>query len=157
METTDIHILGGGPAGLTTGYYAKKYGFTNFAIFEAGEHAGGNCRTLKIKGVDCQSHLLQNGDFRFDTGAHRFHGKDPQVTEEVKNLLGDDLLRVAAPSEIFFQEKFYRFPLLLSDSGAKTGNKDLAENRVGETTYSRQEKPFGKFRRIRYQSIRKKH
>ena len=27
METTDIHILGGGPAGLTTGYYAKKHGF----------------------------------------------------------------------------------------------------------------------------------
>ena len=39
METTNIHILGGGPAGLTTGYYAKKYGFPNFTIFEAGEHA----------------------------------------------------------------------------------------------------------------------
>ena len=30
MENTHLHILGGGPAGLTTGYYAKKYGFHNF-------------------------------------------------------------------------------------------------------------------------------
>ena len=38
METPDIHILGGGPAGLTTGYYAKKHGISNFSIFEASEN-----------------------------------------------------------------------------------------------------------------------
>ncbi len=115
MDNSTIYILGGGPAGLTTGYYAKKNGFRNFTIFEAGEHTGGNCRTLKIKGADCRSSILQKGDFRFDTGAHRFHDKNSQVTEEVKKLLGDDLLRVEAPSKIFFEGKFYRFPLLLSD------------------------------------------
>ena len=114
MESTNLHILGGGPAGLTAGYYAKKHGFLNFTIFEAGEHTGGNCRTLKIK-----------NDFRFDTGAHRFHDKDPQVTAEVKNLLGDDLLQVAAPSEIFFEDQFYRFPLLLSDLVQKLEAKTL--------------------------------
>ena len=93
METTNLHILGGGPAGLTTGYYAKKHSL-NFTIFEAGEHVGGNCRTLKIKGVDCKYSTSQIEDFRFDTGAHRFHDKDPQVTEEVSTLLGQDLLRV---------------------------------------------------------------
>ena len=144
METTDLHILGGGPAGLTTGYYAKKYGFSNFAIFEAGEHAGGNCRTLKIKGTDCQSHISQIGDFRFDTGAHRFHDKDPQVTEEVKNLLGDDLLRVAAPSEIFFQGKFYRFPLLLSDLFQKLETKTLLKI-AWEKLHSKQEKQAENF------------
>ena len=144
METTDIHILGGGPAGLTTGYYAKKYGFPNFTIFEAGEHAGGNCRTLKIKGTDCQPRILQNGDFRFDTGAHRFHDKDPNVTEEVKNLLGDDLLRVAAPSEIFFQGKFYRFPLLLSDLVQKLETKTLLKI-AWEKLHSRQEKQAENF------------
>lgn len=125
MESANLHILGGGPAGLTTGYYAKKHGFANFTIFEAGEHAGGNCRTLKIRGADCRDSTPQRDDFRFDTGAHRFHDKDPQVTEEVKTLLGDDLLRVEAPSEIFFENKFYRFPLLLNDLVQKLETKTL--------------------------------
>ena len=112
METADIHILGGGPAGLTAGYYAKKQNL-NFLIFEAGAHVGGNCRTLQLD------------NFRFDTGAHRFHDKDPAVTTEVKHLLGDDLLRVEAPSEIFFEEKFYRFPLTLSNLVEKLGTKTL--------------------------------
>ena len=112
METADFHILGGGPAGLTAGYYAKKQNL-NFLIFEAGEHVGGNCRTLQLD------------NFRFDTGAHRFHDKDPEVTAEVTQLLGDDLLRVEAPSEIFFQEKFYRFPLTLSDLVEKLETKTL--------------------------------
>ncbi len=124
MEPTNLHILGGGPAGLTTGYYAKKHNF-NFTIFEAGEHAGGNCRTLKIKGENCKFRILQSGDFRFDTGAHRFHDKDPQVTEEVRTLLGNDLMRVEAPSEIFFEGKFYQFPLHLSDLTQKLETKTL--------------------------------
>ncbi len=144
METTNIHILGGGPAGLTTGYYAKKHGFPNFTIFEAGEHPGGNCRTLKIKGADCRSDTKQSGDFRFDTGAHRFHDKDPQVTEEVKNLLGDNLLHVTAPSEIFFQGKFYRFPLLLSDLIQKLEMKTLLKI-AWEKLYSKQEKQAQNF------------
>ena len=124
METPNLHILGGGPAGLTAGYYAKKHG-VNFTIFEAGEHAGGNCRTLKIKGTDCKFRVLPSGDFRFDTGAHRFHDKDPEVTKEVRTLLGNNLLRVEAPSEIFFKGKFYRFPLLPSDLTQKLETKTL--------------------------------
>ena len=112
MKNADIHILGGGPAGLTTGYYAKKRGL-DFSIYEAGAHAGGNCRTLRL------------GDFRFDTGAHRFHDKDAQTTQEVKALLGDALSRVDAPSEIFFEGKFYRFPLTLSDLTKKLDARTL--------------------------------
>ena len=112
MDTTKVHILGGGPAGLTAGYYAKKQNL-NFIIYEAGATVGGNCRTIQL------------GDFRFDTGAHRFHDKDPVATEEVKRLLGDELLRVDAPSEIFFDDKFYRFPLELNDLIEKLGYRNL--------------------------------
>lgn len=144
MESTNLHILGGGPAGLTTGYYAKKRGFSNFTIFEAGEHVGGNCRTLKIKGANCTHSFPQKEDFRFDTGAHRFHDKDPQVTEEVKTLLGDDLLQVAAPSEIFFEGEFYRFPLLLSDLVQKLETKTLLRI-AWEKLYNRPEKQAENF------------
>lgn len=144
MESTNLHILGGGPAGLTTGYYAKKYGLPNFTIFEAGEHAGGNCRTIKIKAVDCRYSFLQREDFRFDTGAHRFHDKDPQVTAEVKSLLGDALLQVAAPSEIFFEGEFYRFPLLLSDLVQKLETKTLLRI-ASEKLYNRHRKQADNF------------
>ena len=112
-----------------------------------GEHAGGNCRTLKIKGADCKFRVLQSGDFRFDTGAHRFHDKDPQVTEEVRTLLGNDLLRVDAPSEIFFKGKFYRFPLLPSDLTQKLETKTLLKI-VWEQLHSSPKKKaenFGEF------------
>ena len=109
---TDLQILGGGPAGLAAGYYAKKRGL-DFALFESGSEVGGNCRTLRI------------GEFRFDTGAHRFHDKDPSVTCEVKTLLGSELFHVDAPSEIFFEGQFYQFPLSLRDLAEKLDAKTL--------------------------------
>ena len=92
-----IHILGGGPAGLSTGYYAQKSGL-DFTIYEAGSEPGGNCRTLR------------SGDFLFDTGAHRVHDKDAELTDEIRNMLGDDLFEVSAPSEIYSEGNFFRFP-----------------------------------------------
>ena len=70
-----ISILGGGLAGLAVGHFARKHGFT-FRIYEAGDEVGGNCRTF------CR------GDFRFDSGAHRFHDKDAAITNEIRRLLG---------------------------------------------------------------------
>ncbi len=96
----DIQILGGGPAGLAAGYYARKLGL-DFLVFEAGPQTGGNCRTLRL------------GEFLFDTGAHRLHDKDPEVTGEIRALLGNELAEVDAPSEIFSQGRFFRFPLQL--------------------------------------------
>ena len=92
--------------------FAKQRGL-DFALFEASTHVGGNCRTL------------QAGGFRFDTGAHRFHNKDPEVTSEVNQLLGDALLRVEAPSEIFFDGRYVQFPLKLLDLIQKLDAKTL--------------------------------
>ena len=74
-----IDIIGGGPAGLSVGYYAKKIGM-NVTIYESTSLIGGNCKTI----ID--------GKFRYDTGAHRLHDKDSIVTNEIKSLLGDSLL-----------------------------------------------------------------
>lgn len=93
-----IVILGGGAAGLAAGFYARRRGLTA-TILEAGADVGGNARTLV------------HGPFRFDTGAHRFHDRDPHVTADVRALLGDDLLEVAAPSQICWQGTMLDFPL----------------------------------------------
>ena len=100
IETAPIPwaILGGGPAGLSVGYFAAQRGVP-FTIYEASEQVGGNARTIRF------------GEFLFDTGAHRFHDKHPQITLEVQRLLGDDLLSATAPSQIVFGRKRVDFPL----------------------------------------------
>lgn len=97
-----LSILGGGIAGLAAGYYAKKRGM-RFTVYEADSRAGGNCVTFR------------NGDFFYDSGAHRLHDKDPETTAVFTQLIGEDLQRVEAPSHIFFEGKFIRFPLAAGD------------------------------------------
>ncbi len=98
MKNTHISILGGGLAGLSVGYYAAKNSMP-FTIFEASDQIGGNSVTFR------------HGDFLFDSGAHRFHDKDDEITKEVKNLAGKDLRRINVPSLIYHNGKFIYFPL----------------------------------------------
>ena len=93
-----IDILGGGPAGLSVAYFARKKGY-DICIHEGSSAIGGNCRTIKM------------GEYRFDTGAHRFHDKIPSITEEVKKLMGDDLKKINVPSKIYFDGRMIDFPL----------------------------------------------
>ena len=93
-----IDILGGGPAGLSVAYFARKKGY-DICIHEGSSAIGGNCRTIKM------------GEYRFDTGAHRFHDKIPSITEEVKKLMGDDLKKINIPSKIYFDGRMIDFPL----------------------------------------------
>lgn len=93
-----VAILGGGPAGLCT-HFVGRHLEVHRLLFEASNSFGGNCSTL-VK-----------DKYRFDTGAHRLHDKDKAVTELAKNLLGEDLQRVAAPSQICWNGNFTDFPL----------------------------------------------
>lgn len=93
-----ITILGGGAAGLAVGYYSRKKKVP-FAIHEAGSRTGGNCITFR------------EGDFLFDSGAHRFHDKDGEITEEFRHLLGDDFRKIKVPSYIYYNGKLVSFPL----------------------------------------------
>jgi len=45
-KPTHITVLGGGPAGLSIGYYAKKKDIP-FTIYEANDCIGGNSTTLR--------------------------------------------------------------------------------------------------------------
>ena len=103
-----VTILGAGPAGLAIGYYAKKNGL-DFTIYEGSSHIGGNCSTFK------------HGEFLLDSGAHRFHDKNPEVTKEILQLMGDDILKISVPSQIYHRGKFIDFPLSPFDLMKKLG------------------------------------
>lgn len=100
MESKPAHItiLGGGPAGLALGFYAKKSGIP-FTIYEASSRIGGISITLK------------HGDFLYDSGAHRLHDKDAEVMRDLKQLLRQELKHIDMPSQIYDNGQFIDFPL----------------------------------------------
>jgi len=93
-----LTVLGGGPAGLAVAYYARRAGL-DCTLFEAGPRVGGNCVTFR------------HGEFLFDSGAHRFHDKDAEITADVIELLGDELMRIEVPSYIHSHGRMVDFPL----------------------------------------------
>ena len=95
--TAPLTILGGGPAGLATAYYAHR-AERPFALYERGTSFGGLCQTLRA------------GRHRYDSGAHRFHDQDAEITADLKALLGDALRPVSAPSQIVDGGRFVDFP-----------------------------------------------
>ena len=97
-----LDILGAGPAGLGVGYYAKQNRIP-FSIFELSNYVGGNSKTIT------------NGEFRYDTGAHRLHNKHSSATQMVKELIGEDLKLVNVPSKIYHNGSMVDFPLNISN------------------------------------------
>ncbi len=92
-----LTILGGGPAGLSVAHYAHRNGLP-FVLFERASEFGGLCRT-----ETCASH-------RFDTGAHRFHDQDSEITTDLKGLIGSELRSISKPSKVWLSGRFADFP-----------------------------------------------
>ncbi len=97
LQVSHVSILGGGIAGLSAGYYLKQGGVP-FTIYEAKPYVGGNCVTYEW------------GGFRFDSGPHRFHAKDAEITSFVKSLLSGNLHETFAPNQVYYDSKFLKFP-----------------------------------------------
>jgi protoporphyrinogen oxidase len=91
-------VMGGGLAGLSAGYHLTRAG-KNAVVLEADSTVGGLSKTVV------------SGDFRFDLGGHRFHTKNKDIEEIVKNLLGDELEKVHRKSKIYMRGRFFDYPL----------------------------------------------
>lgn len=95
----DVAIIGAGPAGLTAGYLLTKRGFS-VAIIEKDEtYVGGISRTVEHEG------------YRFDIGGHRFFSKSQQVVDLWNEILPDDFIQRPRMSRIYYEGKFYSYPL----------------------------------------------
>lgn len=142
-----LYILGGGPAGLGAAWFAAQEGLP-FQLYEGTAHLGGNCRTLRTE------------EFLYDTGAHRLHDKDPEITELIKTLLGKELLRVDAPSAILHNDRFVDFPLHLSGLLRSLSTTELIKiafsffgariTSVGRSTSSKEQATFEELTYSRY-------
>jgi protoporphyrinogen oxidase len=109
MKKTNLVIIGAGPAGLTTAFRLAEYGITG-TIVERDSVVGGISRTVEKDG------------FRFDIGGHRFFTKSADVEEYWQKMLPDgEMLTRPRLSRIFFDGKFYDYPLKVSNAIANMG------------------------------------
>jgi len=91
-------IIGAGPAGLAAGYEFIEQGIGPLVLERSGT-VGGISRTESYKG------------FHFDIGGHRFFSKNDDINRIWQEMLGADFLRVSRLSRIYYQKKFFNYPL----------------------------------------------
>ncbi|OFY71369.1 MAG: FAD-dependent oxidoreductase [Bacteroidetes bacterium RIFCSPLOWO2_12_FULL_37_12] len=94
-----VIIIGAGPAGLTAAYLLCKKGVPVTVLESDPVYVGGLSKTVQYKG------------FYFDIGGHRFFSKSKEVEDFWTEILGDDLLIRNRKSRIFYNGKFYTYPL----------------------------------------------
>jgi protoporphyrinogen oxidase len=102
-------IAGGGPAGLTAAYELSKHGKTCVVLEADPRMVGGISRTDQYKG------------FRFDIGGHRFFSKSEEVNRLWREILGDEFLTRDRLSRIYYDRKFFHYPLKPLDALFKLG------------------------------------
>ncbi|MGB3405700.1 MAG: NAD(P)/FAD-dependent oxidoreductase [Microcoleaceae cyanobacterium] len=100
MLNHPVVIIGAGPAGLTAAYELMKQKVYPH-VLEAASQVGGISRTEIYKG------------YRFDIGGHRFFTKVDVVNQLWQEVLGDEFIQVPRLSRIYYQNKFYDYPLSL--------------------------------------------
>src|SRR5919201_5351471 len=103
-----VAVLGAGPAGLTGAYTLAQKGRSG-TVFEADGTVGGIAKTVEFNG------------YRFDLGGHRFFTKLRPVERLWKDVLGEEFLTRPRLSRIYYDGKFFSYPLTSKDVVARLG------------------------------------
>lgn len=94
-----VAILGGGIAGLSTGYFLKKGGFESFDLIEATDDTGGLCRSICL-----------NECFFDISGSHVIHSKDSEILDFMLSLLDNKYVKRERVAKIYFKGRWVSFP-----------------------------------------------
>jgi len=106
-------VLGAGPAGLT-GAYVLTRRRRPVTVFEADGVVGGLAKTVEF------------GGYRFDLGGHRFFTKLGPIQRLWEDLLGEDLLVRPRLSRIYYDGKYFAYPLRARDVVARLGVREAS-------------------------------
>src|SRR5262245_35440623 len=93
-----VVVIGAGPGGLTAAYMLAKQGVA-VTVLEADNVVGGISRTV------------QHNGYRFDIGGHRFFTKVAPVEALWHEILEDEFISVPRLSRIYYNGKFFDYPL----------------------------------------------
>lgn len=104
MPSTELVVLGAGPAGLAAAWRAAAAGH-EVTVLERSAAVGGLAASFDVAGV------------RVDHGSHRLHpSTDPRILAELRRLLGSDLQLRRRHGRIRLLDRWVRFPLRPADS-----------------------------------------
>jgi len=101
-EELGTAVLGAGPAGLTAAFLLARRGIPG-TVLEADGTVGGLAKTVVFD------------DYRFDLGGHRFYTKLGPVQKLWEEMLGEELLTRERMSRIYFNGRFFNYPLRAED------------------------------------------
>ncbi len=104
MTKPRVVILGAGPAGLGGAFQLRRLDRAHVTVLERGAAVGGNAGSFEWEG------------HRLDFGSHRLHPAcDPEILNDIRDLLGDDLLVRPRHGRIRLLGRWIHFPLLPAD------------------------------------------
>ncbi|HEY8195212.1 MAG TPA: NAD(P)/FAD-dependent oxidoreductase [Hyphomicrobium sp.] len=99
MSHSEVFVIGAGPAGLTASYLLTKQGISTTVIEADPDYVGGISRTANYK------------NFLFDIGGHRFFSRSKEVVDLWKEILPQDFISRPRMSRIYYDGKYYSYPL----------------------------------------------
>jgi protoporphyrinogen oxidase len=97
-RNTPILIIGAGPSGIAAMYELSRHG-KPVLLIEESERLGGIARTENYRG------------FLFDIGGHRFFTKNERIDFIWCRMLGNQFLTVNRISRIFYNGRYFSYPL----------------------------------------------
>ena len=104
---TPIVVLGAGPAGLGAAFRLGRRGAFDVTVIERNHVVGGNAGSFILDG------------YHVDYGSHRLHPTcGSEILEDIRLLLGDDLLDRPRHGRIRLQNRWVHFPLKPLDLAA---------------------------------------
>jgi protoporphyrinogen oxidase len=98
VDPLPVVVIGAGPAGLTAAYELVRRNIQP-VVLEQADKVGGLARTESYKG------------YGFDIGGHRFYTKVKDVEQLWHATLGKDFIEVPRLSRIYYQGKFFNYPI----------------------------------------------
>lgn len=104
-----VAIIGAGPAGLTAAYLLAKANIKVTVFEKDKQYVGGISRTETYKG------------YHFDIGGHRFFSKSKEVEDFWTEILGDEMLERPRSSRMYYNKKFFSYPLKAMEALQKLG------------------------------------
>jgi protoporphyrinogen oxidase len=97
-----VVILGGGIAGLAAAWRLSKKDF-EIHVIELSNRPGG-----LAGGVEWNGNI-------YEFGPHVFHTTDQEILGDIKNVMGEDLIRFTRSVKIKFMGEYFNFPLSITD------------------------------------------
>jgi protoporphyrinogen oxidase len=103
-----VDVIGAGPAGLTAAWELARRG-VKVTVLEKYSLVGGIARTEQYKG------------YYFDIGGHRFFTKVDDVNRLWREWMGDEMLLRPRKSRIYYDGRFFDYPLRAFNALANMG------------------------------------